>query len=298
MNNLNLVFTIDSRFVQHFTATVVSVLENNKDLKVNIYVLHDIEDQTEFNKVVLFVKEKYKTVIHGIYVENAVFDRYRVSLHYSKAVYYRLIITELLPGFIDTVLFLDADIIVNGSLNELANYKFNAGEFILAVKNVSIENNVKRLNDIGFPVTKYFNAGVLLINVKAWRDAKVSGRLIDLADRYMDKIDWWDQDILNIYFYDTWKEMDAKYNTLIYADQLPENPIILHYAGQEKPWLYVFDPPYKSLYWKYLKLSPYKNATYPDYTLKEFARKFYIRTMDFFNLRENKKNRKPISIYN
>jgi len=298
MDSLNIVFTIDSRFVQHFTATVVSLLENNKALKLNIIVLHDIEDQAELNNVIAFVKQKYNVDLHCIYVDNSLFESYRISLNYSKAVYYRLIITELIPDGIDVVLFLDADTIVNGSLAELARYRFTDDEYILAVKNISNEDNVKRMNDIGFPIITYFNAGVLLINVKAWRKENVSAQLIDLANKYMDKIDWWDQDILNIFFYKNWKTMDSRYNTLLYADVLPENPVILHYAGREKPWLYVYDPPYKELYWKYLKLTPYKSATYPDYSFKEFLRKKYIRVMDLLNLRENKKNRGHISLYN
>jgi lipopolysaccharide biosynthesis glycosyltransferase len=298
MDRLNIVFTIDSRFVQHFTATVVSLLENNKDLDVNIIVLHDIEDQAELNRVITFVKNKYNVYLHCIYVENALFESYRISLNYSKAVYYRLIITELIPNDIEVVLFLDADTIVNGSLAELAKYEFADEEYLLAVKNISNEDNVKRMNDIGFPIITYFNAGVLLINVKAWRKGKVSAQLIDLANKYMDKIDWWDQDILNIFFSENWKTMDPRYNTLLYADTLPENPVILHYAGREKPWLYVYDPPYKKLYWKYLRLTPYKNATYPDYSFKEFMRKMYIRVMDSLNLRENKNNRGQISLYN
>ena len=289
MDLLNVIFTIDSKFIQHFTATMVSLLENNKDLKVKIYVLHDIQDTTLLNEVVVFIKNKYNVDVNCIYVNNAVFEKYRVSLHYSKAVYYRLIITELIPDDVDSILFLDADIIVNGSLAELAAYKFG-DESLLAVKNISNEDNAQRLIDLGFPIIEYFNAGVLLINVKEWRAKKLSSELLDLADKYMDKIDWWDQDILNIYFYNRWKEMDARYNALLYAEEIPKDPIILHYAGKLKPWLYVYNPPYKKLYWKYLKLSPFKNATYPDYNFKEFLRKYYIKILDMLNLRGDKDN--------
>lgn len=283
---LNIVFTIDERFVQHFTVTLVSVLENNKDVRIDVYVIHDIENADILNSVSTFFKERYKLLLNLIKVDNSVFDSYRISLHYSKAVYFRLLITEILPQTVDKALFLDADVIVTSSLKELAEFKFDDDQYLLAVDDVEVVTHVKRLNEMGFPITRYFNAGVLLINVKAWRLNQVSDKLIEMAKKYMDKLAWWDQDILNMYFYNDWLPMDHKFNALHLRKKLAVAPAIIHYAGTAKPWLYVHDHPYKSLYWDYISLTPFKDFKYPDRNLKEIVRKLYIKLLDTLKLRE------------
>lgn len=284
--SLSVVFTIDERFVQHFTVTLVSLLENNKDISVEVYVLHDIEKDNVLNNIYSYFKESYGLVLKLIKVDNSVFSSYRISLHYSKAVYFRLLITEILPQTVDKALFLDADVVVAGSLKELAQYQFNDDQYLLAVDDVEVKAHVKRLNEMGFPVTRYFNAGVLLINVKAWRENRLSEKFINMANEYMERLAWWDQDILNMYFYNDWQPMDAKFNALHLRKKLPVTPAVIHYAGLAKPWLYVHDHPYKSLYWDYIRLTPFKNFKYPDRNLKEMVRKVYIKVLDTLKLRE------------
>ncbi len=36
------------------------------------------------------------------------------------------------------------------------------------------------------------------------------------------------------------------------------NPIIIHYTGGSKPWHLKNTHPYKQLYWKYLRMTPYR----------------------------------------
>ena len=55
---LNVVFTIDDKFVQHFSVTLVSLLENNKDITFKLYVIHDIVDPTLLNTTLAFVERK------------------------------------------------------------------------------------------------------------------------------------------------------------------------------------------------------------------------------------------------
>jgi lipopolysaccharide biosynthesis glycosyltransferase len=285
-SKLNIVFTIDERFIQHFTVTLVSLLENNKDIDFDIFVIHDIDNQVKLNEVAAFVKQIYNLELNLMKVSNSTFDNYRVSLHYSKAVYFRLLITEILPEQVNKALFLDADVVVAGSIKELADHEFADDEYLLAVDDVEVDSHLLRLNAMGFPVKKYFNAGVLLINVKAWRNNKFSDKFIELANAYMDRLEWWDQDILNMFFYKDWQIMDSKFNALHLRERLTVTPAIIHYAGTSKPWLYAHQHPYKSLYWKYIKLTPFKNAVYPDYNLKEVLRKYYIKLLDALNLRE------------
>jgi len=273
--HINIVFTIDDNFIRHFSVALVSVLENNNNLDLNIYVIHDIVNPEKLHSTVDFFKKKYKFSIEFLTLDNSLLADYKVSLHLSKAVYFRLFLAEILPVDIDKILFLDADLVVTGSLTELADYCF-ADEALLAQDDIELGVNIKRLNDMGFPVKKYFNAGVMLINLKFWRSGDYSKKLLEIANMYMDKLSWWDQDILNICFYDNWKYFDKTYNALHLRRKLMKLPIIIHYAGPSKPWQYMNGNPYKSYYWKYHKLTPFKNIPIEGRTIKNIWWKNYV----------------------
>lgn len=275
-NNLALIFTIDDRYIQHFTAALTSLLENNTEVDFDVFVINDLDDLTEINKIVLFFENKYEVSINLLTLDNKVFDHYTLTHHVSKATYFRLMIAAIMPVNINKALFLDSDIIISGSIKELVNKDFGEN-FLLAVPDLDFDS-IKRLNDLGVPAKGYFNAGVLLINLKRWREENVTDKLIATAKQYMNDLLWWDQDVLNIYFFDKWSELPSTFNQKNVVKRLKQLPAIIHYAGYSKPWHYLNSHPYKKLYWKYLKLTPYKNAGYKDFTFKNI-----IKRIVFFN---------------
>ena len=278
---LNIIFTIDEKFIQHFSVTLVSILENNADLKLTFYVIHDIVCQDNLIKVVEFAEEKYNIKINLIQIDPNTFNSFTTNLHYSKAVYFRLLFTEILPDAIDKMLFIDADTVVTGSLRSLADYNFG-DLMLLCVNDVQQDHHIKRLHDLGFPISHYFNAGVLLINLKGWRGVGAAKDLMELAETYMSRISWWDQDLLNMYFYGRWDYMDNTFNGIDLKDENQPPPTIIHFSGPFKPWLYRFDPPFKRLYWQYLKLTPFRDVGFPDKNFKNFIKKVYYPFRDTY----------------
>ena len=89
-----------------------------------------------------------------------------------------------------------------------------------------------------------FNAGVLLINNRLWKQENMSQRLIDLTNEWHDKVDQADQSILNMLFENRWIEMGFDNNHVVIHKQftdyeLPagqDYPGIIHYLSHRKPW--------------------------------------------------------------
>lgn len=272
---LNIVFTIDENFIRHFSVALVSVLENNKHLDLSIFVIHDLEKLEKLNEVLVFFRSTYEFSVELLSLDNSALENYKVSHHLSKAVYFRLFLANILPSAIDKILFLDSDLVVTGSLSFFATFEFG-DQALLAQDDIELDINIKRLRDMGFPVKRYFNAGVLLINLKLWRERNMSAVFMETASAYMDKLAWWDQDILNICFYDQWEYFDKTYNGLHLRYKLKQKPLIIHYAGPSKPWQYMNKNPYKSQYWKYHKLTPFKSVPIEGKTLRNIWFKNYI----------------------
>lgn len=288
-NKLNVVFTIDENYIQHFCVACTSLLENNKHIG-RVFLVQDIkQDNKKLRKAIDYLKKKYNIKIEKLNLESKILENFKVSHHLSRAVYFRLLLSEILPQEIDSVLFLDSDIVVNGSLDEIIELDFSREDnfnatyqdglndttcsskyeyYVLAVNHNYKDNELTRLRKIGFKGSSYFNAGVMYINLKKWREDKISTVLIKNATTYNEHLVWWDQDVLNITFDKKWAELDFIYNAfgLTEKDKKQDYKII-HYTGSSKPWHFRNKHPYKNLYWKYLRMTPFKRYIPEDLTV-------------------------------
>ena len=117
---------------------------------------------------------------------------------------------------------------------------------------------------------KYFNAGMMLIDVDAYRSYNVFERAGQILADSRYQCDFLDQDVLNIMFRDKWKELPCKWNLLNgflkkeymsdarWPDMMAgiKDRAIIHYSAKEKPWSWRCLNPLKGEYFKYQRLSP------------------------------------------
>ena len=89
---------------------------------------------------------------------------------------------------------------------------------------------------------EYFNAGVMFVDLKKWRENKIRNKLLNILDSEKENIKFWDQDVLNIVFDNNYMILDEGSNFLVgqkttrEAIDENENILLLHYAGSFKPW--------------------------------------------------------------
>lgn len=270
--SLNVFFAINKKFIQHFTVAATSLLENNKDLNLNIFVLHDIADLSALDVTVKFLKEKYNADLNFVNVDHIDFSNFRTTAHYPKSTYYRLLLADVIPDNIETGVFMDADLVVNGSIKELAEIDMSQ-HYLAAASEVAVAENVKRLNKLGFPNKSYFNAGVILVNLKKWREENLTQRFFSIVNQYNEHLEWVDQDVLNMCFANNWYQFSSTYNAIHLIKKLPKTPVIVHYASYSKPWHYVDTHPYNYLYHRYLGITPYKGSKQVGFSVKNFVLK-------------------------
>ena len=268
---LNVFFAVSKAYVQYFTVALTSLLENNKDLNFEVYVLIDQSDRAFFEVTEQFVKDKYGLGLNFINTGNIDFSKFRITDNFPKYTYFRLFLADLAPKDMEVALFLDADIVVAKSIRDLAEINMDK-KYIAAVSETSVADNVARLNKLGFSSNGYFNAGVLLVNIMAWREEKLSDKFFQIAAKYP-HLEWVDQDILNMYFSDNWLKLDRKFNAIHLNEKMAEEPVIIHYNTFSKPWLYVDTHPYNYLYQRYHQLTPFKYYKRTGFSIKNFVLK-------------------------
>ena len=174
----------------------------------------------------------------------------------SIASYYRLIISEILPEEYEKLIYLDSDLVVKGDIGQLWQTDL-AENYVLAaqdtwIKYVSTSQGLLNYQELGIPVgSKYFNAGVLVINLKKWRTDRISSKAISYLKQNKDYVRYHDQDVLNALFANRWGELDPRWNLSAtncagYSQESPfsedvyntiiSDPYILHYTTEKKPW--------------------------------------------------------------
>ena len=318
---MNIVFSIDEKFVKHCAVTLTSLFQNNK-CKFNIYILNSylsIHSKNYLHEICSFNNSQLEFIdSSNIDVSMLPMPELLELKHISIATYFRLFIEKLLPKNIDKVLYLDSDLVIVDSIEYL--WEISLDEFAIAAVYQLTQRTVSDLVRLNIPKNKgYFNAGVLLINLKYWRLNSMTDIFNEFIVNNYKLIKYHDQDVMNATLYDVTLELPCTFNYLpnmydkysieyqdveetsvlksyysYYIENLDENfiPKIIHYAAHPKPWDFFCNHPNSSLYHKYLKLT--KFSSFKSNVIKIFnifyftARKFIIRPiMKIINILNN-----------
>lgn len=159
--------------------------------------------------------------------------------HVSIATYYRLFIASILPINIQSIIYLDSDMLCINSIDNLFELKID--QPIAAVDHFSSADEIRLHGNTG---GKYFQAGVLIIDLEYWRKSNIEETFLRILAQHADKILWWDQDVLNIAFKNKWMPLELGYNATQSKILVKENWYsieqfeikLIHYDGSNKPW--------------------------------------------------------------
>jgi len=299
MNNIiHIACAADNSYAQHLGVMITSLCENNRDQKLHIHFF-SVDFSPDNLQSVRKLLNQYNMVFsfHPIHPNDV--EGFFISHHVSTATYYRLLMPSILSNNIEKLLYLDADMIITKSVIDL--WKTNVDDHIIAAIQEPTFNHNERLGL--FSNSLYFNAGVLLINLKAWRKNNITSLLVDYIRKQNAKLLFWDQDALNAILFASWLPIKPKWNqqsafwekdinTLLQCyspNDLLEalnDPCIIHYTGSSKPWDYLSCHPRKHIYWKYLRISNWREFRYPNISIIDRVKKIILFLFSPFTKRK------------
>jgi len=145
------------------------------------------------------------------------------------------------------VIYVDADVICINNFYDYYNdliKRLRSSDKTIAVRNIPFRDGEekKRLMKALNIKNNYFNAGVMFIDLKKWRNLKIEENLIKILKSEKNNIKFWDQDVLNKAFDGDYISIDYRFNFIV--DQYTSKKqitdykdiLLLHYAGSFKPW--------------------------------------------------------------
>ena len=301
--NVPIVFAVDKNYVEYLSVAIQSIVDNS-DTRNNydIVILH--QDLYEYQqRMMLDIINGYTNISIRFVHMKSFMQEYRLAAlitinHITTAAYFRLLAAKLFANY-NKIIYLDCDIIVNSDIALLYNTDIQ-DKSIAAVLDTTIAYNLdtvllekglqsylKDYLDID-DISKYFNSGVIIINVDKWKKNKIENKLLLLAKQNHKYFH--DQNVLNSAFHNdcfilpaTWNfQYHVKFTWPTYHltlpaelielyDDIKQKPCLIHYTSSVKPWNSLYHS-YTSDWWKYAKKSPFYEILLRKITVNNTAK--------------------------
>lgn len=235
--------------------------------------------------------------LHLVEIDPGEVDGFYESVH-TKNMYLRLFVPEKLVH-LERIIYLDCDMLVLGSLRGLVERDLGSSILGAALdSNVILRKGpvweyVQRIS------TQYFNSGMLVMNLEAMRQDGFTQRLQGWL-KNAGELMFPDQDALNTLYRERVRILPLRYNAqfpllaalgssefgVSHPDYSEiEHPVILHFCTQQKPWLYMPEPPYKREFNHYLGLTAWRGMKPVDRSITNILRKHCGRVLRMGRIR-------------
>ena len=301
---MNILFSSDNNYVRHLGVAIYSILSHNIKIPSFRFYIVDNEISSD-NKVSLFSSVKSLGNAELILIP---FKKWSDNLHLnmlwpiSLSAYARLFISEMIDQNAERVLYMDCDVFVNGDLFNLWNT--DLGDNVIGAVQDQVPSNTKTCVGLN-PYDPYFNSGILLIDLKKWRNNDLSNESMKFIASHEGKVIHHDQGVLNGVLKGQWKRLPLKYNVMtihfmmaqdkikkyfrdessFYNDEeirkAKSETVIFHFTPSftSHPWEHNCKHPLRNLYREALKKTPWK-----DYPLEKEKSPWYVRIINWYYL--------------
>ena len=164
---MNLLVTLNEAYVPHLNVMLTSLLRSNPDTELCVYLLHGGIGEQALARTRALLEKRGELL--PIRVQPQGLEGAPTSGRYPTEMYYRIFAAKYLPKALDRVLYLDPDVIINGSLEEL--YGLDMGGYYFAAAS-HVKGLVQKVNELRLDMdgeSPYINSGVLLMNLALLR---------------------------------------------------------------------------------------------------------------------------------
>ena len=275
-NTVHIGLNIDNKYGYPLIVFLTSLFENRKpSTNYDITILTCMNMNKNYINKINELNKRYGTKNIKITYINMQKD-FRGAItdsHISRSAYYRIALPLLLPN-VDKIIYSDVDVLNFKDLTEMYNLELKDDIYLKAT--LDIINPITELKQFGIITKKYFNSGVLLMNLKSMRKDGIEKKIRNFI--YNHYLEHHDQTAMNAVCYNNWEILSIKYATFVhntYKNIVDYNnkqdvgfryseeelklayyePTLLHYAGWSKPWNEGYSKKKGEYWWYYAKQS-------------------------------------------
>ncbi len=279
---MNILYQCNDKYAPYCGISVTSLFENNKDAdSICVYILDDNISDINKNKFSILA-EKYDREIKYIETQPLISKMKELGIPTYRGSYttnMKMFVNEFIADDVDRLIYIDSDTIVSGSLSDLLAVDFNGKPIAMVLD--SLVEKYKCL--VGLKEEdRYFNSGVLLFNVKQWKEQKCTEKIIEHTKKVRAQYSAPDQDLINLNIRDDILLLSPKFNmqpalymfdlktyfkvfnnpsyySMSEIEETKKDVRIYHFfrVMGEFPWHKDNLHPFNDLFDKYMKISPW-----------------------------------------
>lgn len=251
---MNILFSLNEAYIYPLKVLIKSLIDTHPDDSFRFFVLHAGISEEAIEDLSRFIEEDGNTCV-AIYskdfFEEA--DKTAITRYYALEMYLWMFAPYILPDDVDRILYLDPDIIAINAINALYTKDFEGHSFVATnykykTKWVQLFNNLRLRN---FESDDYFNAGVVLMNLKKLRSIGNPKEITEAIRENKSILILPDQDIFNLIYVNDILEEDWRIfnmNPRVYEKlnilfpkkyncaKVESEVVLIHFSGKRKPW--------------------------------------------------------------
>ena len=245
---MDILISCNDRYGMPTMVMLTSLLSSYSGDSGSYHCVHMLESELsdEMNEKISTLVSGYGWDYKRIHVRDDLFERAKTLSYISRETYFRLLAPQVLPESVERILWLDSDILVRGDISSLFGLDLGGSAVAACGYGPAMEqlirNNAVRLG-LAHPET-YFNAGVMLMDLPACRNAVSEDNLARIATEKTGDFLFPGQDTVNLLFDGMIRLLDYRvYNCMTHCIVTPEdlayareNALIVHFPGEAKPW--------------------------------------------------------------
>jgi len=263
--SISIVAASDNHYAILLAALIKSVEVNHKTPeKINFYIIDDGISERNKAKIQSSINPAV-TTLHWNPSKKVVPENVKLPVDHTAfplTTYLRLFGPYVVPESVKKIIYLDVDMIVQDDISKL--YNTDIGDHLFAAvqdvcKIVSCDwGGVPNWKELGMNAqSKYFNAGLLLVNTEKWRSQNITTKVLKAMFDNMKHVNFADQYGLNVALVDQWMELDPKWNW--FANDPCEDPYLIHFLDIKPTFKnYRSQPVFKTEFYKYLNQTAWK----------------------------------------
>lgn len=278
---VNIIYASNDGYACHLAASLASLLDHSKGIpSLDIYVL-SVGMCREFKERLKEMASSFGRRLFAVELGDLRqrFDYDIDTRGFDISAMGRLFAPKVLPEYVKRALYLDCDTIINGSI--LPVYGTDMGSCLVGmVMEPTVYREMKESIGLG-KEDPYYNSGVLLMDLEGWRREHVLEQLLEFYGKHEGRLFACDQDTINgalrgrifplpprynyftnyrYFHYDTLVSLCPAYERIgREAYRLAGRaPVVIHYLGDERPWIAGNHNHFRRLYEYYLGRTPWK----------------------------------------
>ncbi len=271
VNEIPVFFAVDNGYIPFLGVALKSLIDNtSKENKYAIKILYTSVSDENKSRIKKYEKENISIEFVDLNKQlEEIKEKLYTRNYFSNTTYYRLFIPELYPEY-DKAVYIDSDTICLADIADLYNVDME-DNLIAAVPDGVVQtidpfkDYVERVVGVA-DYNKYFNAGVIVMNLKELRKYKFEEKFIYMLGKIRFEVAQ-DQDYLNRLCKGRVKMIDYSWNRMPIMGKRDGDINLIHYNLGAKPW-YFDDVLYQEYFWKYAEKTEFYNE------IKEIGAKY------------------------